>query len=61
MTINIQENTKFKAFINVKDTKDTSVEQHNELVEQFIAQFNEGALTVDAFKGKDGKWVLGFR
>jgi len=63
MTINIQTNRSFEAFINVVGNKQdtTTTEEHNKAVNAFIELFNAGKLTIDAFVGSDGKIVLGFR
>lgn len=51
----------FKGFINVPGvTKDTSVTEHNEKMLAFIELFNAG-LQVSAFKGTEGKLVIGFK
>lgn len=62
MTIILKDNTEFKGFVNVAGvTQDTSVVEANKLIEAFVAQLNAGALNVEAFKSKEGKWVIGFR
>ena len=62
MKINVDEGNALKAFINVAGTKaDTPVDEVNTLTEAFIAKFNAGELSVTAFKGRDGKIVIGFK
>ena len=63
MTIELNDNkAEFKGFVNVAGVKqDTPVADANTAIESFVAQLNAGALSVEAFKGKDGKWVIGFR
>ncbi len=57
----IDDGASIKGFINVPDTnKDTPVEEHNLKMMKFIEQFNEG-LAVSAFKGTDGKLIIGFK
>ena len=62
MTIQINENKAFEAFINVAgNSQDTSVEDYNKAVKAFINLFNDGKLRIEAFTGSDGKIVLGFK
>ena len=60
--IKVDEGNNLQAFINVAGVKqDTPVVEANQLIEQFIAQFNSGELSVTAFKSRDGKIVIGFK
>lgn len=62
MQITLQSEKQISAFINIAGNKsDTSIEEHNNAVMAFIEQFNAGAFTIEAFTGKDGKIVLGFK
>jgi len=63
MQINLQDSNKAMAgFINVVGvSKDTPVAEANKLIEAFVGDLNSGALNINAFKAKDGKWVIGFK
>ena len=59
--ITIDTGSSIKGFINVPGAKqDTSVDEYNLKMMEFIELFNAG-LTVSAFKGTDGKLVIGFK
>lgn len=62
MTIKIDNQKAFEAFINVAgNSQTTSVEQHNKAVHAFVELFNSNKLSVNAFTGNDGKIVIGFK
>ena len=62
MTIKIDNNNSIKAFVNVVGvSKDTPVDEANELILSFINELNAGNLNVTAFYNKEGKLVIGFK
>ena len=49
----------FEGFINVAgNSQDTSTEDHNKAVMNFIEMYNAGTLKIEAFTGNDGKIIL---
>ena len=57
----VDEGNSFIAFVNAAGTnKETSVEEHNKLMLKFIEAYNNGA-ELSAFKGTNGKIVIGFK
>lgn len=63
MAIKVDNNSPFVAFINTPgNTESTSVADHNKSIMEFIAQYDDGKLTIEAFTSPTtGKIIIGFK
>lgn len=60
--ITLESGKPMAGFINVGGvSQDTSVDDHNKAMNEFIKDFNDGKLAVKAFIGNNDKIVIGFQ
>lgn len=60
--IKIESGRPMAGFINVANiNQDSTVDEHNKAMNDFIAEFNTGKLEVKAFIGNNDKIVIGFQ